>query len=111
MHCACSHIWVTMFNEKCKIINIDHLGVITNATVDKIRNTVTNPNQIGHVINTETNEQISQITPVIMLINQGLSDLDNRINALSENGADLNMEIDYYGTPRTANQIFEMRKV
>lgn len=99
-----------MDNDR-KITNIDHLDILTNGTVDEIRNSVTNPNQIGCVIDTKTNEQVSQITPVIMIINQGLSDLDNRINALSENGADLNMKIDYYGTPRSANEIYQMRKV
>jgi hypothetical protein len=94
-----------------KITNIDHLDILTNGTVDEIRNSVTNPNQIGYVINTKTNEQISQITPVIIIINQGLSDLDNRINALSENGADMNMKIDYYGTQRSANEIYQMRKI
>ena len=100
-----------MHNEKTKIINIDDLDVLTNGTVEEIRTTVTNPNQIGHVINKENNEQLSQITPAFILYNQGLSDVRLRIDALVENGADLNMEIDYYGTPRTANQISEMRKV
>ena len=94
-----------------KITNIDHLDILTNGTVDEIRNSVTNPNQIGYVINSKTNEQISQITPVIMIINQGLSDLDNRINALSENGADLNMKIDYYGRQKSAHEIYQMKKV
>ena len=100
-----------MHNEKSKIINIDHLDVLTNGTVEEIRNTVTNPNQIGHVINKENNEQLSRITPAFMLYNQGLSDVRLRIDALVENGADLNMQIDYYGTPRTANHISEMRKI
>jgi hypothetical protein len=99
-----------MDNDR-KITNIDHLDILTNGTVDEIKDSVTNPNQIGSVIDTKTNEQISQITPVIMIINQGLSDLDNRINALSENGADMNMKIDYYGTKRSANEIYQMRKV
>lgn len=99
-----------MDNDR-KITNIDHLDILTNGTVDEIRNSVTNPNQIGSVINTKTNEQISQISPVIMIINQGLSDLENRINALSENGADLNMKIDYYGRQKSAHEIYQMRKV
>jgi hypothetical protein len=94
-----------------KITNIDHLDILTNGTVDEIIDSVSNPNQIGYVIDTKTNEQISQITPVIIIINQGLSDLDNRINALSENGADMNMKIDYYGTQRSANEIYQMRKI
>jgi hypothetical protein len=98
-------------HKDSKITGIDHLDVLTNGTVDEIRNTVTNPNQIGNVVNTKTNQQISQITPAFMIYNQGLSDLHSRIDALVENGADLNMEIDYYATPRTANQISEMRKV
>jgi hypothetical protein len=99
-----------MDNDR-KITNIDHLDILTNGTVDEIKDSVTNPNQIGYVIDTKTNEQISQITPVIIIINQGLSDLDNRINALSENGADMNMKIDYYGTQRSANEIYQMRKI
>lgn len=99
------------YNHNRKITNIDHLDILTNGTVDEIRNSVTNPNQVGCVIDTKTNEKISQITPVIMIINQGLSDIDNRISALSENGADLNMKIDFYGTQRSANEIYQMRKV
>ena len=99
-----------MDNDR-KITNIDHLDILTNGTVDEIRNSVTNPNQIGCVIDTKTNKQVSQITPVIMIINQGLSDLDNRINALSKNGADLNMKIDYYGRQKSAHEIYQMKKV
>ena len=92
-----------------KITGIDHLNVITNGTVDEIKRTVTNPNQIGSVVNIESGESISQITPVIMIINQGRSDLSERIAALVENGADLNMEINYYGKQLTASHIREMR--
>lgn len=99
-----------MDNDR-KITSIDHLDILTNGTLDEIKNSVTNPNQIGSVIDTKTNEQVSQITPVIMIINQGLSDLENRINALSENGADLNMKIDYYGRQKSAHEIYQMRKI
>ena len=94
-----------------EIKGIDHLEVITNGTVDEIRNSVTNPNQIGCVIDNKTNKSVSQITPVIMIINQGLSDLHCRIDALLQNGADLNMKIDYYGRQRSANEIYQMRKI
>jgi len=96
-------------SEDNKITGIDHLNVITNGTVDEIKRTVTNPNQIGSVVNIKTGESISQITPVIMIINQGRSDLNERIAALVENGADLNMEINYYGRPIKASHIREMR--
>ena len=101
----------TAMDTNHKITSIDHLDILTNGTVDEIRNSVTNPNQIGCVIDPKTNEQVSQITPVIMIINQGLPDLDNRINALSENGADLNMKIDYYGRQKSAHEIYQVRKI
>ena len=62
----------------------------------------TNPNKIGHVVN-KTNETISDITPLIMLINASGEGWRDVAQALIAQGADPDMEVNYHnGTLRAA---------
>jgi hypothetical protein len=54
-------------HNKNKILEIDHIQEITNGSLEDLR--TINPNQVGHVVATEDNKIVSQITP-IMIINQ-----------------------------------------
>jgi hypothetical protein len=63
--------------DNTKIIGIDNIKIITNGTIDEFKN-ITNPNQVGKVINTDNNEVVNEITPMIMIINQGNTDYKGR---------------------------------
>ena len=90
-----------MYNdEKTQIVGIDNIEIITNGTLDDMIK-VTNPNQIGQIIYIKINEVKSEITPMIMIINQGQFDYKERLNILIENGGDMEKIVNYNGmSPR-----------
>ena len=91
-------------NNDNKIEGIDNINIIINGSIDDISR-ITNPNQKGSVINKHTNSNVSDITPMIMIINQGLSDYKERLSALISNGGDMDMPVNYYGRTTTAREI------
>jgi len=92
-------------NEKNKIIDINDIDTITNGTLDELKNIDTN--QIGHVVNS-SNEIISEITPLIMIINQNSKDLEERIHILIEKGAEMDLKIKYYNHERSARNVYNI---
>ena len=64
----------------------------------------TNPNKIGHVID-KTNKIISDITPLIMLINASGEGWRDVAEALIAQGADPDMDVNYYDKTTTARVI------
>tara|TARA_A100000164_G_C21395797_1_gene535384 strand:+ start:20 stop:451 length:432 start_codon:yes stop_codon:yes gene_type:complete len=91
-------------NNDNKIEGIDNINIITNGSIDDMTR-ITNPNQKGSVINKNTNSKVSDITPMIMIINQGLSDYKDRLSALIDNGGDMDMFVEYFGRTTTAREI------
>lgn len=91
-------------NKDTKITGIDEIDTVTNGSIDQLRN-LKKPNQIGQVINKETNEVLSSITPLILIINQNASDYRERVAALQAAGADMDMRVSYYGRDTTALEI------
>ena len=89
-------------NQENKIINIDQIDIITNGTIEELA-TLTNPNQIGNIVNPQ-GESISEITPLIMIINQA-SNLQEKLDILIKNGADIDKEINYYGSKSSARYL------
>lgn len=83
-------------NGNTKIIGIDNINIITNGTLDEFKN-ITNPNQVGKVINTDNNEVVNEITPMIMIINQGNTDYKERLNIMMQNGGNMDQVINYNG--------------
>lgn len=92
-------------NDKNNIIGINRndLNIITNGDINNIT-TISNVNQIGHVVNSENNN-ISEITPLIMIINSSRKGWRELIKRLINIGADPNMKIQYYGKELSANDI------
>lgn len=89
-------------NRDTIILDIDNIGTITNGSLDDMR-TIENPNQVGRVVYKDTGAFISYINPMIMIINQGLSDYKERIAHMIANGGNIDANINYYGritTPR-----------
>ena len=64
----------------------------------------TNPNKVGHVID-KTNKTISDITPLIMLINASGEGWRDVAQALIAQGADPDMQVNYYNGTTTARAI------
>ena len=85
-----------------KIAGIDGIGIITNGTPLEMEDA--NPHQIGYVIN-ELGQNISQITPMIMIINQGLKNYKEILDIMIKNGGDIDQVINYYGRETTAREI------
>jgi len=64
----------------------------------------TNPNKVGHVRD-KTNKIISDITPLIMLINASGEGWRDVAEALIAQGADPDMDVNYYDKTTTARVI------
>ena len=92
-------------DSKNKIIDINDLDIITNGTLAELKNI--DPNQIGHVVNSDS-EIISEITPLIMIINQNSRDMEERIAVLTNNGADMDLKIKYYNQEKSARDIYSI---
>ena len=91
-------------NNDTMITGIDEIDTITNGSIDQLRN-LKNPNQVGRVKKSGTNEVLSNITPIIMIINQSAKDCRERVTALQAAGADMDMRVSYYGRDTTALEI------
>ena len=92
-----------MQNEK-KIVNIDNIYKITNGSIEELK--LVDPNQIGQVVDKEGNI-LSDITPIIMIINQNKINVNQRLKIMKENGGDFDKKINYYGTQKSANDIMD----
>ena len=90
-------------NEKNQIVGIDNIDVITNGNLEELGN-ISDPNQIGQVVSSD-GTIISNITPLIMIINQGARDYKSRVDKLVEIGGNLDMVVDYYNTNTTARDL------
>ena len=63
-----------------------------------------NPNKVGHVVD-KHNKVISDITPLIMLINASGEGWRDVVEALIAQGADPDMQVNYYDRTTTALEI------
>ncbi len=90
-----------------KIIEIDNIYFITNGTLNEM-NKIDNPNQVGKVVSKETGEIVSEITPLFMIINQCSKNFREKLDILIQNGGDMHMRINYYGTSRSAEEIMNL---
>lgn len=87
------------------IIEIVDAQCITNGTLEQLEN-IQHPNEIGKIINKNTKEKVSEITPLIMIINQNAFNVQEKINALLNAGANPDLEISYYNhTKCTARKL------
>jgi hypothetical protein len=93
-------------DKESKIIGIDQIDIITNGSIDDIK-MIKNPNQIGKVIDEKTNDEKFEITPIFMIINQGLKDFKDRLDILIENGGDMDLIIHH--PHKSANELMKFR--
>jgi hypothetical protein len=86
-------------NEKY-YIKIHEIEDITNGSPD-ILSRLEQPNAIGKVIQKETHQEICEITPLTMIINQSSRNVQEQVNALLKAGANPDLEITYYNNQKT----------
>ena len=100
-------------NPKSKIIGFDSdiINTITNGTMADIIDGQHLFAGTGSVINTETNDVVSQeITPMVMLINQGCVDKLERIREYIDGNderyaQEFDRQINYFGVNTSAREI------
>ena len=95
--------------KKRKILNIDNIKEITNSKTSNYPIGL-DPNQIGEVIEKDTNKKLSEITPLIMVINQSANNCDEKVKKLIELGGDIYMKINYYGKQTSASDIIKAHR-
>ena len=95
----------TMEKEK-KIVKINDINIITNGTPEDLA-TIKNPNEVGEVVDKD-GVVISNITPIIMIINMNSKNLEECLDILNKNGGDFNKKINYYGSLKSANDILKI---
>ena len=64
-----------------------------------------NINAIGKVVDKDTNKELSEITPLIMVVNASSKNAQKEINALLSAGANPDLEITYYNRRTTARKL------
>ena len=64
------------------------------------QNTDSNRKILIDDVNTETNEELCEITPLVMIMNQSSRDVHEKISSLLEAGADPDIEITYYNNKK-----------
>ena len=64
-----------------------------------------NPNAIGKVVDKDTNKELSEITPLIMILNASSKNVQQEIDDLLRAGADPDLEITYYNRRTTARKL------
>ena len=95
-------------NEKNNII-ISDADIITNGSTSQYH-LIKNINEIG-IIMDKNNEKVSEITPLIMVLNQNKINCQDKVNEMINQGADPNIKIQYWGQSKSAMDIMnETRK-
>lgn len=89
-------------------IVIDENSLITNGDVESLKK-IENPNKIG-IIYDKDNKYISEITALIMILNQSSRNVQDKVDSLIDAGADPNLKIDYYGKPKCARDIVNLHR-
>ena len=88
-----------------KIVGITDIGVIINGNLKEINSI--NPCQIGYICDNQENI-ISEITPLIIIINQHRDGYEKIIDIMKKNGGDMNQEINYFGRKTTPLDIYNI---
>ena len=95
-------------DEKNKII-ISDAHIITNGPISQYY-LIKNINEIGTIMD-KNNTKVSEITPLIMVLNQNKINCQDKVNEMINQGADINMKIQYWGQSKSAMDIMnETRK-
>ena len=89
-------------DDKNKII-ISDANIITNGNISQYH-LIKNINEIGTIID-KNNTKVSEITPLIMVLNQNKINCQDKVKEMINQGADPNMKIQYWGQSKCAMDI------
>ena len=89
-------------DDKNKII-ISDANIITNGPTSQYH-LIKNINEIGTIMD-KNNTKVSDITALIMVLNQNSRNWKDKAKKLIEKGADPNMKINFWGQYKSANDI------
>jgi hypothetical protein len=96
-------------NDKNKITGIDNIDIITNGTADQFK-TITNADQVGHIIDKTTQNILSETTPLFMMIVQHRRGWEELLNILVQNGGNLDRQINFWGNQVSARQLLQRKE-
>ena len=96
-------------NNKNKITGIDNIDIITNGTADQFK-TINNADQVGQIIDTTTENILSETTPLFMIIVQGRRGWEELLNILVQNGGNLDRQINFWGNQVSARQLLQRKE-
>ena len=88
-----------------KIVGLDDLDILSNTSINNMNNI--NINQLGKIIDADTNEMISFINPIAFLSKKKPDNYINKIKKLIENGANMNVVFNYYGIMMNSKDILK----
>ena len=89
-------------DEKNTII-ISDANIITNGNISQYY-LIKNINEIGTIMD-KNNTKVSEITPLIMVLNQNKINCQDKVKEMINQGADPNMKIQYWGQMKSAMDI------
>ena len=96
-------------NNKNKITGIDNIDIITNGTADQFK-TITNADQVGHIIDKTTQNILSETTPLFMIIVQHRRGWEELLDILVQNGGNLDRQINFWGNQVSARELLQRRE-
>ena len=96
-------------NNKNKITGIDNIDIITNGTADQFK-TINNADQVGLIIDTTTQNIVSETTPLFMIIVQHRKGWEELLNILVQNGGNLDRQINFWGSQVSARMLLQRRE-
>jgi len=96
-------------NNKNKITDIDNIDIITNGTADQFK-TINNADQVGLIIDTTTQNILSETTPLFMIIVQHRRGWEELLNILVQNGGNLDRRINFWGSQVSARELLQRRE-
>lgn len=80
------------------------LKIITNGSPEDLKR-LQYPNELMKIFSTDTQNEKGEITPLVMIINQSSTNVQEKINALIAAGADPSLSFNYSGCKTTARQL------
>ena len=80
------------------------LKIITNGSPEELKR-LKYPNVLMKIFSTDTQSEQGEITPLVMIINQSSTNVQEKINALISAGANPSLSFNYFGCTTTAREL------
>ena len=93
----------------CIVTTYNNIDIITNGTADQFK-TIKNADQVGHIIDTTTENIVSETTPLFMIIVQHRKGWEKLLNIVVKNGGNLDRQINFWGSQVSARMLLQRRE-